>query len=81
MWVLLDFKTVQKLSGDKYLSIKGQQEYDCVGEQARFLTIQYLSKRMGNGAAIFKNTDPGDWYPVPSRGMTGILWKVACRRL
>lgn len=52
MWHLDDFKTVQAVEDNSYLSIKTQQEYDCAEDRFRALAFTWFSDNMGLGTVI-----------------------------
>lgn len=79
MWMLFDFKTTQVLGGDRYLSVKSQQEYDCKDERDRTLYFMYQTGNMGNGGVIQSSDGtPGKWTPVPPGSFREALWNYAC---
>jgi hypothetical protein len=57
MWELSDFRTIQTVSGDSFLSRKAQKEFDCVEERARVLACAGFSGNMGSGNVIFSSND------------------------
>lgn len=78
MWVLFDFKTMQPVSDQTYLSIKGQLEYDCDGERQRTLTGTNFSGNMGGGRAVGSTSREGTWRPVLQESVAQDLWEFAC---
>ena len=79
MWDLADFKTVHKsAAGHSFLSQKIQSEYDCKEEKSRILALSRFSGQMGNGKAVYLDSETGKWYPVSPGSMEEILWKIAC---
>lgn len=65
MWVLADYKTIQKtVAGDAYLSSKTQSEFSCVEERARFLALMMLSGNMEKGGAVFTDATEQTWRPA-----------------
>jgi hypothetical protein len=56
MWILYDYKTIQTVAGDSYLSQKMQWEYDCAEEQSRLIAGYSYSGQMGTGKIIFSKT-------------------------
>ena len=75
---LIDFKTVQTVSGDSYLSDKAQSEYDCKEEKVRTLALIFFSGQMGNGKVVYSDSDTMKWIPVPPGSFGATLWKIAC---
>ena len=81
MWELRNYKNVQKLAGDKYLSQITQVEYDCKKEQSRPLTISQFSEIRGNGRVVFSRGNPSDkWLPAKPGSVAKTLLKIACNK-
>ena len=78
MWQLYDYKTVQTVAGDSFLSIKRFNEYDCTKERTRMLGYTWFSGNMGNGNVVYSTTEQLPWEPVVTRTINRSLWKVAC---
>jgi hypothetical protein len=79
MWVLHDFKTIQTIDGDSYLSIKGQREYDCAEERERAITFTQFSGNMGSGKVVLTALDERrKWEPVQPGSVGQTLWNFAC---
>jgi len=79
MWVLNDYKTVQNVTGDPFLSTMQQVEHDCTEERARTLAFTIFSGNMGKGEVVFTTSEEGKWEPIPSyNNLDKILWEVAC---
>jgi hypothetical protein len=78
MWSLTDFKTVQKVSGDSYLSQKMQTECDCKEERSRMLAFSWFSGQMGSGTVVYFNGDAGKWTPIEPVSIGEKMWKIAC---
>ncbi len=80
MWQLYDYKTVQTVAGDSFLSIKRFNEYDCTEERTRMLGYTWFSGNMGNGNVVYSTTEQLPWEPVVPRTINRSLWKVACSK-
>ena len=79
MWDLADYKTVQTVAGDSYLSAKSQWEYDCKEEKMRQLASTWFDGQMGNGKVVVSNGDVrGEWRPIAPGSSGEALWKIAC---
>ena len=78
MWHLDDFKTVQTVEDNSYLSIKTQQEYDCAADRFRALVFTWFSDNMGLGTAIYSVSYEQSWEPVHPDSVGQVLWNVAC---
>lgn len=75
---LINFNTVNSIEGKSFLSLKGNEEYDCQCGCHRQITFSLYSRKMGTGEVVFTNNLPGKWLPVLP-GSTGLnLWKFAC---
>ena len=81
MWNLVDYKTAQQWrDGKRYMSAKGEQEYDCKEPRTRTLYSFWHAVNMGLGDVIFSDLEVEKWEPVASRSLGEILWKIACGR-
>jgi len=70
---------VQKeASGKSYLSQRIQQEYDCDEKKERTLALILLDGPMGNGKAVYSDSDLGKWFPVSTGSIVEVLSKIAC---
>jgi len=78
MLLLNDYKSVQEVAGDKFLSTKSQWEYECKEEQQRQLFVQPFSGYGGRGQPITWHIKPGEWQPVMPQSVGEIMWKIAC---
>ena len=80
MWVLLDYKTVNKLTqGEQYLSATAQNEYDCEEETTRMLDINLYSGNMVTGEAVQSYSNIKDESESISPGsIDESLFKIAC---
>jgi hypothetical protein len=81
MWDMIDEKNAKVTdSGKRYMSSKGQNEYDCHGVRMRLLYTSYHSANMGEGEIVFSEPDPGGWVAAPPGSGIGTLWKIACSK-
>jgi hypothetical protein len=79
---MYDFKTVAETDGMKYLSTRGQREYDCKEGQVRLVSLSLHSRNMGAGAEIHYLSDPlSKWEPVTTMTVGEALWNIACGKL
>jgi len=78
MWHLTDFRTDQKDMGEKYLSAKDQNEYDCKEAKSRRRASSQHSDNMGKGKVVYSDSFTTRWKPVPPDSGIEILWKFAC---
>jgi hypothetical protein len=79
MWVLFDFKTIRTVGDHSFLSIRNREEYDCAGERNRTLTFSEFSGNMGDGKAVYSNSDEQRWESVVPESLAQALWKFACK--
>ena len=80
MWKMYDYKSVQEVSGYKFLSTKFQNEYDCKGAQSRILANTTYAINMGVGEAVFTQSDIGNWQSVIPDSLDETMWKFACKK-
>lgn len=78
MWHLTDFKMAHQDMGDKYMSTKDQNEYDCKEAKLRRRASSQHSGNMGKGKVVYSDSFTSRWKPVPPDSGTEILWKFAC---
>ena len=78
MWHMTDFKTAQKDMGEKYMSAKDQNEYDCKEMKSRRRASSQHSGNMGKGKVVYSDSFTTKWKPVPPDSGIEILWKFAC---
>ncbi|MFZ2301817.1 MAG: thermonuclease family protein [Gallionella sp.] len=78
MWSMLDLKEPDTTAGKPYLSMKMLNEFDCVGEQYRFLDSLNYSGNMGGGEVVFRGGTASEWNLIPPTSAVKTLWKVAC---
>ena len=57
MWGLYDFKTVQKVGNDSFLSSVSRNEYDCEEETVRLLDFYWYSGNMRQGEIVVSSTN------------------------
>ncbi len=80
MWVLFDYRKAKIESGDKIMSIKKHEEYDCNKSQTRLLYLSKHSGRFTEGKVIYVNDIPNnEWVPVIPGSIPEDLWRYACR--
>ena len=78
MWHLLDNKISPKRVPEPYLSMKGQNHYDCAEERTRKLFEMYFSGNMGRGEQLYTNSDETRWEPIVPGSIGQVMWKFAC---
>jgi hypothetical protein len=78
MWELIDYETVQTVTGASFLSARLQHEYDCAGDRHRTFALTKLSGNMGTGKVILITPNEHKWEPVDPGSIARRLWKFAC---
>lgn len=81
MWILFDFKTVQKPGAKPFMSIKRQEEYDCKEEQSRTLFSSHYSKNMAYGETVYTFSEPDKWTPVSPGSVGESFLQIACEKV
>ena len=80
MMALYDYKTSQSTAGDAFLSRKVQNEYDCIQEMRRMVSVTEFSGNMGTGKVVHMGSSlfsTAKWMPARV-GLGGTLLKLAC---
>ena len=80
MWQFYDYKTVQTVGGNRFLTAKEQWEFDCAEERSRVVARKEFSGNMGSGTMVFTNSQVGKWTPVVPDSVGQTVWKVACEK-
>ena len=81
IWALLDFKTVQTVDNDRYLSSLTRYEFDCSEETARQLDFYWYSGNMKKGDIVYSDTNITDQpRTVVPESVEEHLLAVACGR-
>lgn len=78
MWQLNDFKTVQTVEGNSFLSTKKQREFNCAEERTRILAAIQFSGNMGTGEVVWRNANEQKWEPVVPESIGQTLWEFTC---
>ena len=78
MWQFYDYKTVQTVGGNRFLTAKEQWEFDCAEERGRVVARKEFSGNMGSGTMVFTNSEVGKWTPVIPGSIGQTVWEVAC---
>jgi hypothetical protein len=78
IWFLFDLKTVQKVFGLGFLSMRSQQQFDCKEERMRLLAEAYFDGNMADGKLVYSSSTEGSWEPVAPDTNGKFLWKTAC---
>ena len=79
MWYLYDFKKVQHVGDDRYLSSVNHQEYDCEEETSRWLDFYEYSGNMKSGEIVFSNKNiKFEPVSIVPESIDYFLLKIAC---
>ncbi len=78
MWQFYDYKTVQTVGGNRFLTAKEQWEFDCAEERSRVVARKEFSGNMGSGTMVSTNSQVGKWLPVIPGSIGQIVWEIAC---
>lgn len=76
---MYDHKTVQTDTGDKFLSVKSLEEYDCANKRTRLLSMSLFSGNMGKGNEVYSESVVGEWQLVKPNNIGETIWKAACK--
>jgi hypothetical protein len=77
---LIDYQSMQTVTGTSYLSARVQREYDCAGDRHRTLALTKLSGNMGTGKVIPATAEHQKWEPVNPGSIAKRLWRFACNK-
>src|SRR5262249_24140448 len=78
LWSLFDYMSIQSIVGGPWLSSKTRREYDCARERVRLLGYMTFTGNMGNGEAVYSNSDQSAWEPLAPESIDRKLWDIAC---
>jgi hypothetical protein len=78
MWQVYDYKTVQTVGGNRFLTAKEQMEFDCAEERSRVVARKEFSGNMGSGTMVSTNSQVGNWVPIMPGSIGHTVWEVAC---
>ena len=78
MWQFYDYKTVQTVGGNRFLTAKEQWEFDCAEGRSRVVARKEFSGNMGSGTMVFTNSQVGKWLPIMPDSIGQTVWNVAC---
>lgn len=78
MWQFYDYKTVQTVGGNRFLTAKEQWEFDCAEERGRVVARKEFSGNMGSGTMVSTNSQVGKWTPNMPGSTNQTVWEIAC---
>ncbi len=80
MWHLYDYKAEQDLDGRPYMSVKGQDEYECDKGAHRHMLSFYHTGGMGNNKMVQAVYQPGPWVNPGAGSVDETLVRIACAK-
>ena len=90
MWNLSDLNASRTFNppGPTYSSVIRQEEFNCREERMRTLYLEFNTKNMGAGDAVFSRQTPTAWTPVGPRPAEGrgprptdrLYFEIACAK-
>jgi len=80
MWQFYDYKTVQTVGGNRFLTAKEQWEFDCAEGRGRVVARKEFSGHMGSGTMVSTNSEVGKWVPIIPGSMGQTVWEIACKK-
>jgi hypothetical protein len=80
IWVLMDYKTIQKLENISHLSDVGLEECDCEEETKQTIGYYQYSGNMGSGGVVYSNTSKSKSIPIPPDSVSEIFLHIACSK-
>jgi len=79
MWLLVDFKKLQNVGVDQYLSAVFLHEYYCKEALLKKLFMSWRSENMGNGKMVARLSTPSeDWEPIIPSSIGEVMWEYGC---
>lgn len=80
MWHLTDYAVMQEFEGRKFLSMKGQDEYDCSKDLSRELLHFWHPDPMGNSQMVHAVYKPTPWVQPEAGSLQRALMQLACKK-
>jgi hypothetical protein len=80
LWQLYDYKAVQTVGGNSFLSSKVQRQFDCGNQRTKLLAFTHFAGNMGNGNRIMTDSDEAEWKSVAPGSVGNVLWRFACSK-
>lgn len=78
MWHLVDYGQAQQIDGKPFLSVKGQDEYDCDKQMRRDVLYLWHEGPMGNSHNVKAAYKPGPWTKPEPGSYDESLLAIAC---
>ncbi len=81
LWVLDDYKNIQKVGSNIFSSAKSLKEYDCKEELTRIIILTEFGENMGQGEVIESYSyEAHKWKPVEPGSYGQQILKIACSK-
>ena len=80
VWLLHDFRTVQKAGFGTYRSLKTLQEFDCGGNRRRSLANLFYPGAMADSSVVFTSKSVGNWVPLSPGSTADAVLNEVCHR-
>jgi hypothetical protein len=80
LWQLYDYKAVQTVAGNSFLSSKAQRQFDCGNQRTKLLAFTHFTGNMGNGNRVMTDSDEAEWKSVTPGSVGHVLWRFACSK-
>ncbi len=78
MWRLYDYGSAQDYSGKPYLSVKGNDEFDCERGLRREMMNLYHKDGMGNSQMVQAEYKPSAWVKPEAGSPHDSVIRIAC---
>jgi hypothetical protein len=80
LWQLYDYKAVQTVAGNSFLSSKAQRQFDCGSQRTKLLAFTHFTGNMGNGNRVLTDSNEAEWKSVAPGSVGHVLWRFACSK-
>lgn len=81
MWVLQNFKQIERADGFSYISTKTKNEYDCQSKKARGIGVIAYDSPIGNGKAVYSGyVGNQEFNSVILGSVSDSLWNIVCQK-
>lgn len=80
LWQLYDYKALQTVAGNSFLSSKAQRQFDCRNQRTKLLAFTHFTGNMGSGNRVISDTDEAEWKSVAPGSVGHVLWRFACSK-
>lgn len=77
VWGLQNFRD---RNSDGVMSMRALDEFDCIEERSRLLSISVHSEHMAEGVMLYSGTPPSDWKFIPPGSASAYILKIVCAK-